>query len=885
MYMKLNIYTQYLILLLFVLSISVRTNTFAQTFIVKKGGICFRFDDYQKPADLEKMRLLFNKHNVKFTYALNAGIGEIFGDTSYWNVLDRINKDGHELADQSPTDVSHYFETRTPEEAKTYIGRPGIDHVKEGSNRVCLSFELLSTAGAGDESKVDIRNDTIISKANGEFAWGKLINVRYTTHFYIPGINRLLSLYDVRNANPNNPDTIIVRDFWKQPINLGVLSNLDYRRLTPFDLNIPKEGIQTMLEYSQKIFLKHKLPLPVSFIHPGGSHPYISTANVKNAIEPLGYKGGASYPFVRFGLSYYNPNGLNQYALQGGDITPENNSLDDCKRHIAAYYAKNNILVSINHFNSLGAAYPFDQMMLNLEQLIIWCKANNIPIKTYKEWVQVISESYFDQTFDIFPPLQNDFDKDGKIDGLQMANPNLRDTINGVPYNKNVCLSIATNSAVFNFTRVYGLSRGKNTIYLSTKGGKDIYDYFSMVVDMPEANISRTYAVYTNTPNYTERAFDIEVPAGVTYLNLILNYNTQNNQRVFVSGIKIKALKKPSFRAAVIHREAHTAFKPVSLSDFAACNGFTPAQLQFAVLKAPNHLQATLVNTRELHLLPKNNRFWIGIDSILVRVRAPDNTADTAWVYVQSVAGKLCTGAISPISINTDTVNDLSYAFSSFPADPILNPSNAAKVWVKPIANTKYSNTITFKNNSKRTDSISVNVLPSKMVWGTYETKYFGSANSLTYTLNYPAHNQILLYSNNSNAQVSINNQTVTIQKPAGFNGILETELFIGSPTCQAVIHTLASSTFSTTLEENKLVLPIQVYPNPFNQEITLRHVPDGLWKMQLYNLAGALIFEPNEKIMGNNECKFAIPELVSGIYLIKLSNDSQVFTTKLIKN
>ncbi|MFY8190428.1 MAG: hypothetical protein ACOVK9_05630 [Bacteroidia bacterium] len=185
-------------------------------------------------------------------------------------------------------------------------------------------------------------------------------------------------------------------------------------------------------------------------------------------------------------------------------------------------------------------------MMLHLEQLIISCKANNIPIKTYKEWVEVISESYFDQTFDIFPPLQNDFDKDGKIDGLQMANPNLRDTINGVPYNKNVCLSIATNNAVFNFTLVYGLSRGKNTIYLSTKGGKEIYDYFSMVVDMPEANISRAYAVYTNTPNYTERA--------------------------------------------VIQREAHTAFKPVSLSDFAACNGFAPAQLQFAVLRSSNHL-------------------------------------------------------------------------------------------------------------------------------------------------------------------------------------------------------------------------------------------------------------------------------------------------------
>lgn len=874
----------------FILLISVvmwvQPKGFAQTFVSKKGGICFRFDDYQKPADLERMRILFNKHNVKFTYALNTGLGEIFGDTAYWNVLKRIESDGHELADQSPTDVSHFFETKTPEMAQTYAGRPGIDHVSAGSNRVCLSYKILSTSGAGDESKIDVRRDTIISKANGEFAWVKLINVRYTTHFYLPGSNQLLSLFDVKNANPNNPDTIIVRNFWKEKIDLGTQTNVDYRRLTPFDISISPEGLQTMMEFSQRIFSKHGLKLPTTFIHPGGAHPYISASIIKSSLEPLGFKGGASYPYVRFGLSYYNPLGLNQFLLQGGDITPENNSLADCKRHISEYYAKNNIIVSINHFNSLGAAYSFDQMMTSLEQLIIWCKSNNIPIKTYKEWVDIISESYFDQTFDIFPPLQNDFDKDGKIDGLQMANPNLRDTVNGLPYNKNVCLTIASNNAVFNFNRVYGLSRGKNTISISTKGGKDIYDYLSMVVDMPEANISRTYAVYTNTPNYTERNFDIEVPMGVTYLNLILNYNTQNNQRIYISGIKIKAQKKPSFKAAVINRVAHEAFKPVMLSDFAACNGFTPAQLQFAILRAPVHLQASLVGLRELHLIPKNNRFWVGVDSMQVRVRAPDNTADTSWIYVQSSLTKVCKDVRSALSINTDSINDQSYLWSAIPNDPVMSPNNSSSVWVKPTVNTRYASTITFKNNTKRRDSVLVEVLPSKLVWGATEKKHFGASNSLAYTLNYPEHLDVKVYSEpGNNATVDINNKTVTITKPAGYSGVLKTELFISSATCDATIHTLESSTFPTSLISLDGSYPLNIFPNPTNSWLNLVGLESGKCNLQVYDLNGELVLEENCIIDNKLEYKLNLESLKVGVYILKIQSENQVFISKIAKN
>lgn len=110
---------------------------------------------------------IFNKHNVKFTYALNAGIAEAYSDTAYWNLLKILVRDGHELAGQSPTDASHFFDARTIQEAQIFAGRPGVDHVSASSKKVCLKYILLSNKGAGDESKVDVQGNRIISKANG----------------------------------------------------------------------------------------------------------------------------------------------------------------------------------------------------------------------------------------------------------------------------------------------------------------------------------------------------------------------------------------------------------------------------------------------------------------------------------------------------------------------------------------------------------------------------------------------------------------------------------------------------------------------------------------------------------------------------------------------
>jgi hypothetical protein len=75
------------------------------------------------------------------------------------------------------------------------------------------------------------------------------------------------------------------------------------------------------------------------------------------------------------------------------------------------------------------------------------------------------------------------------------------------------------------------------------------------------------------------------------------------------------------------------------------------------------------------------------------------------------------------------------------------------------------------------------------------------------------------------------------------------------------------------------------VFPNPFSNEINLRNVPNGNWKLQLFSFSGALLFEQKMEIKGGMENKIQLPELESGFYVLKLYSENQVYTRKIIKN
>ncbi|MDI9311451.1 MAG: M43 family zinc metalloprotease [Limnohabitans sp.] len=96
----------------------------------------------------------------------------------------------------------------------------------------------------------------------------------------------------------------------------------------------------------------------------------------------------------------------------------------------------------------------------------------------------------------------------------------------------------------------------------------------------------------------------------------------------------------------------------------------------------------------------------------------------------------------------------------------------------------------------------------------------------------------------------------------------------ITTPPC-----TLASEDFETSLE-------VSAYPNPFENEINLR-IPEGyqVKSIELFDVLGKKVLNSENTNTNNNELKISTSNLSSGMYILKVKNDSGLtITRKLVK-
>ena len=78
----------------------------------------------------------------------------------------------------------------------------------------------------------------------------------------------------------------------------------------------------------------------------------------------------------------------------------------------------------------------------------------------------------------------------------------------------------------------------------------------------------------------------------------------------------------------------------------------------------------------------------------------------------------------------------------------------------------------------------------------------------------------------------------------------------------------------------------IDIYPIPFESEVTITSELSGVITIELFSLDGKKVFEKEIRFNGNN-IKITIPEIASGVYVAKFSNsldDQLVLTKKVIK-
>ena len=81
-------------------------------------------------------------------------------------------------------------------------------------------------------------------------------------------------------------------------------------------------------------------------------------------------------------------------------------------------------------------------------------------------------------------------------------------------------------------------------------------------------------------------------------------------------------------------------------------------------------------------------------------------------------------------------------------------------------------------------------------------------------------------------------------------------------------------------LGDNQIVDQIQIFPNPFNDDLYLRNIPKDV-TIKMYDLRGAEI-KINYDIYENRVS--IIDDLNSGIYILSITSDINLSTIKLVK-
>ena len=171
-------------------------------------------------------------------------------------------------------------------------------------------------------------------------------------------------------------------------------------------------------------------------------------------------------------------------------------------------------------------------------------------------------------------------------------------------------------------------------------------------------------------------------------------------------------------------------------------------------------------------------------------------------------------------------------------------------------------------SSSAQTLSVTVKALPTLIISGS-NTLCLGSSVSLTVS-------GASTYSWSHGATVAIVALNPTITTSYTVTG---TSSVTGCSNSAITTLSIVTCTGILNLENDQNT--IQIYPNPTNGELSLA-LPFSNGEIDIYDMNGRSV--RSEKIT-TEKVELKLKDLPSGIYLIKIKSNSQVHTTKLIRN
>ena len=874
---------KYIKSLFFIILVIVCTNSNAQQ-VDKIGGVCFRIDDVQSPSNLRALDSIFTKHNKRFTYAPNPQIAYHTESADFWNTLKILQLKGHEIGDHSPNHYTQFFDISNADSNK-FKNRAGIDHIKYVNapptygTRVCLKYNLLNGNGIGDETNVNINKNMIISKNNGEFSNPKIYGLgKSIIYFYLPTLNKIVGFYSFKNINSNDPDTVIIKSFWNEDIDLGVVNDIPYKKIGNFDIDIDKDGFRVLLQFSLDVFKSKGISAPTVWIQPGGETPYLTKKYIADICGgEFGYKSAATYPGSIKGFNEVDYDKTNSFNMQWQDFQEENQSVDLIKSIIVDRFARHTLSFGSNHLGVFGANFPLNTIINNMDQILGWCVQNNIPVYTYSEWSDLIYKSQTNPENNILPPLQNDLNKDGIVDGYSALNG--LDTVSGISQSNYRALTAYSNQTMFQITKLSGIESGPNVLSLYAKGG--IGNSIRFYIDFPILNKYELFELPAINSSYSYLNYTFNVPKGVSFISIICSSQIANGS-IKITGLSIKGTNKPYVKLPILKRMANENYAAINLKNYAVDKFNSVDNIQWSVIN--NRIFKTAITSNSIlsvNMDDATNAFWTGSDSIQIVAKSA-GSADTVWLNVQSLAARICADQKLTVKYNPSS-NDSILVWSSIPANALVSSNIGNELIVFPSSNTNYFLKVTKRGGAIFNHSLNVNVTPTKFTGNTVIPRGFQSNSNLTISIDIPFYSTGLVTKKPNRPYLFINDYEINFTK----GSILGNDTLIYKVTtksCETSTLTLITSEKNIGINEFSSN-DISIFPNPFNNELNINsELKNNSLEVLIIDLYGNVFM--NKKIANEKELHFNTEFLAKGIYFIKIENlDSRKsYFQKIIK-
>jgi peptidoglycan/xylan/chitin deacetylase (PgdA/CDA1 family) len=594
----------------------------------KTGGICFRVDDHQSAQKWRDWNNLFNARGLKFSLAINAS--RLFTDTAAVNALREIAAAGHELMDHTPDHHMAFFTVRQLADTQAYVGHPALNHIN--GNKVCLTVVAPNLNSFIGEGSVNLIGNRLISVNNGEFA-GINGNPFYAL-VYLPSRNQYAVYTSVQNRNASNPDTLFLQTYWQETWRNDTAYNIPYHRITTTDVKSNAQSNLLLAQRSKDLFAFYNLPVPKTWIQPGGSYALLNRFEVAEFANVVGYRTGAVN--IQSAQKCYNEVDTfsnRRYSLQGPDFYEESNNFTGLTNIIADRSARHYQSFGLSHMHNVQGGWT--TFLARVDSLLAWANLHQIPVRTYAQWGSILFDSSTNKAANILPSLNRDINNNGIPDGFNTGA--LLVQTDGIAASGFKCFASANNNAnLASISNLGGLEKGDNLVTMHTKGM--LGDSIRLVITYPEMALPTQMIMFAaNTNDWTLQSRIVNIPANISRINISwIVIKRTNPGTVKMCAMEMRQPSFPKlFKGYKQQKKSTETFAPIQLESIASDGYFADSTLSFGLNQGNLFSVNYNAETRVLQL-SSYPAFLVGKDSIKIWVSNPDGMSDTAWLNFES---------------------------------------------------------------------------------------------------------------------------------------------------------------------------------------------------------------------------------------------------------